>query len=202
MRGMWFIGGVALVGALYGCDMRPPEGRQVSAPGGLAPADLDVANPGAAAPAAPAAGVPAQAPNAVPPANPPAAGGPEKESLIGKNTNKVVNYNDYRNDPAWIIVENKTAGEDPLTVAASAYVSARSRASLFGMEAALKQFKIVEERVPTYDELLKIMQENRVEFTALYGWQMYAYDPMTGGILILENPQIKTERYQAAGVTP
>jgi len=185
--------------SLAGCDLQPPGVKKVGAPGGLAPADLDIANPGSAAP--PAAPPVAQQPpvNPAAPAAPPAA--PPKESIINKTTNTVVNYNDYRNDPNWKVIENKASGDDPLTFAASAYVSARSRASTFGMEAAIKQIKVVEERNPSYDELLQIMKENRVEFTAVYAWQTYAYDPMNGHLMVIENSQMKADRYKAAGIT-
>jgi hypothetical protein len=62
---------------------------------------------------------------------------------------------------------------------------------MFGLEAALKQHKIVEERNPTYAEFIKMMRENNVEFTALYAWQVYAYDPQDGRLVILEDSSLK-----------
>ena len=71
-----------------------------------------------------------------------------------------------------------------------------------GVETWLKQHKIVEERNPTHAEFLQAMRDNRVEFTALYPWQMYGYDSQAGTIVILEDGAMKAERYKAAGLTP
>ena len=187
---------VLLLTSIVGCEVKP---RPVGNPGGLAPVGLDAANPGGAgAPAAaPAGAVPAaQGPAANPPAN-------DGKGIIGKTDAKVVDVKQaMAENPNLKVVENKSGGDDPITFAASAYVSARSQASLFGFQAWLKQHKIVEERNPTHAEFMQAMKENRVEFTALYPWQMYGYDSQAGMIVILEDGAMKAERYKAAGLNP
>jgi hypothetical protein len=197
-----------------GCGELDPnkKARPVLTPPGIAPVGFDPADPGRAAPAAPAnpapanpapaaGGVPvAQSPVANPAVNAP---GNDSKGIIGKTDGRVVDVKKaLAENPNLQIVENKAGGDDPLSFAASAYVSARSKASLFGFQAWLKQHKIVEERNPTYDEFIQQMKENRIEFTALYPWQMYGYDSQAGTIVILEDGAMKAERYKAAGINP
>ncbi len=191
--------GLLLVAA--GCDVSDPnaKARPVANPAGIAPVGLDPMDGGRAAPAAaqPVAQQPAgQPPAAQPPAN-------DGKGIIGKMTNTVVDVKPaMAANPNLVIVENKSQGDDPMSFAASAYVAARSKASMLGFSAWLKQHKIVEERNPTYAEFMQAMKENHVEFTALYQWQTYGYDAEKGEILILEDPVMKAERYKAAGIDP
>lgn len=190
-----------------GCgDLDPnKKARPVVTPPGIAPIGMDPADAGRAAPAAPAnpaqvaGGAPAvQSPVANPAVNAPAN---DSKGIIGKTDGRVVDVKvAMAENPNLKIVENKTGGDDPLTFAASAYVAARSQASLLGFQAWLKQFKIVEERNPTYAEFMQAMKENRVEFTALYPWQMYGYDSQAGTIVVVEDGVMKAERYKAAGI--
>lgn len=186
-----------------GCEDLDPnkKARPVLTPPGIAPVGMDVENAGKAAPVA---GAPAD-PQAAPPAAAPAANPPANDGkgIIGKTDAKVVDVKQaMAENPNLQVVENKTGGDDPLSFAASAYVSMRSRASVLPFQAWLKQHKIVEERNPTYAEFMQAMKENRVEFTALYPWQMYGYDAQAGTIVILEDGVMKAERYKAQGLTP
>ena len=195
-----------------GCELEVPQ-KKVSTPAGLAPAGLDAGpggvagNPtpsgapaGQAAPANNAAvgnnagGIPAPLTQPNPPAQ------DDGKGIIGKMTGKVVKLEDYKDKPNFKVVENRPGGDDPLSFSLSAYVSVRSQASLFGIQSALKTFKVVEERNPTYDELMKMMQEHRIEFAALYPWQQYAYDSKTGQVVVIEDTQMKADRYKAAGI--
>lgn len=194
-----------------GCGELDPnkKARPVLVPPSIAPIGMDAsdggrATPPAAVPANPApaaGGAPvAESPVANPAVNAPANDG---KGIIGKTDGRVVDVKKALvENPNLQVVENKTGGDDPLSFAASAYVSARSKASLFGFQAWLKQHKIVEERNPTYDEFIQQMKENRIEFTALYPWQMYGYDSQAGTIVILEDGAMKAERYKAAGINP
>lgn len=196
---------------LIGCDdlNKAPTRQGVSAPGGLAPVGDDSVQPGSATrvgapPTAPAIaatpGAPAAVPGAAPvPAAPPATPlSPQPvgtgSAVINQSTKEVVDALVALQNPNIKVVENKITGSDPLSVSMTAYVSVRSKASLLGMVAALNQFKVVEERNPTYDEFIKMMRENRVEFTALYQGQMYGYDSQKGGILVLEDSSKKAAR--------
>jgi len=181
-----------------GCELSKVEEpkRMPLAPVGIAPVGGDPLNPPPANPSAkPAAAV--EQPAAAQPARP-----ADNKGLIGKTTAKVVNAKEARQNPNVKEVENKITGSDPLTVATSAYVSLRAKPQILAFQAALKQIKALEERNPTYDEFMELMQANHIEFAEIYPWQMYGYDPDTGGIVILEDGQKKAEIYKAAGLNP
>jgi hypothetical protein len=197
-RGSWKLG-LLLIAGLAGCDVRNPSTapannnavparNNVVAPPGIAPVGFDLQEAGK--PVAQQQQQPAVAQQ--PMAQPQAAPVNDGKGIIGKSTNQVSEMRPLMaQNPNLKIIDNKAAGDDPLTFAASAYVAVRSRASMFGLEAALKQHKIVEERNPTYAEFIKMMRENNVEFTALYAWQVYAYDPQDGRLVILEDSSLK-----------
>ena len=192
-----------------GCEDLDPnkKARPVLVPPNMVPIGMDASDGGRAtpAPAAPAAGQPAAAPVAQAPVANPAVNAPanDNKGIIGKTDARVLDVKQaMAENPNLKVVENKTGGDDPLSFAASAYVSIRSKASVLPFQAWLKQHKAIEERNPTYAEFMAAMKENRVEFTALYPWQMYGYDSQAGTIVILEDGVMKAERYKAAGVNP
>ena len=121
-------------------------------------------------------------------------------SIVGKTTAKVVDAQKALKNPNIVVVENKVTGNDPFTVAASAYVSMAARASTFGFQRALQLFKATNGRNPTYKEFLKMMKENHVEFAALPPYRMYGYDEKTGGIVILEDKELKAKLYKEHGI--
>lgn len=197
LKNRWTCCSAVILAGLIGCDAQNPAkapARNVVAPPGIAPVGFDMENPGPAAPQQQAGANPqaqpmpqaVQQPMAQPmPAN-------DGKGIIGKTTDQVVDYRvAMTQNPNLVIVENKAAGDDPITFAASAYVSARSQASMFGLQSAIKMHKVVEERPPTYAEFQKMMKENRIEFTAQYAWRMYAYDGQEGRLLVLEDPALK-----------
>lgn len=201
---------VLMLTVAVGCEELDPnkKARPVLVPPGIAPIGMDASDGGQAAPPAaapvaapPAGGVPvAQSPVANPAVNAP---GNDSKGIIGKSDGRVVDVKKALvENPNLKVVENKTGGDDILTFVGSAYVVARSQASMLGFQAWLKQHKIVEERNPTYDEFIQAMKENGVRFSALYPWQMYGYDAEQGKMVILEDEVMKTEKYKAAGLTP
>ncbi|NOX53682.1 MAG: hypothetical protein GXP27_04450 [Planctomycetes bacterium] len=123
-----------------------------------------------------------------------------RQSIIGKTTAKVVDAQKALKNPKIVVIENRLKTTDPLTVAASAYVSMAARASTFGFQRALQLFKATNGRNPTYQEFVKMMKENRVEFAALPPYQMYGYDAKTGGIVILEDKAKKIQLYKKHGI--
>ncbi len=167
---------------MTGIGEKPKNAPNVIAPGGID--DL--------------AGRPAGAANQ--PAAPPVQPANDGKGIIGKTTNEVVNAKEALKFPNIVIIENKSQGGDPITFAASAYVSIRSQASTLGMVQAIKTHQALNDKWPTYEEFMKIMQENRVEFTMLYPYQRYGYDEETGSIVILQDNDDKAARYKAAGI--
>lgn len=169
--------------------------RQPTTPPGILPADQaggieEAAGTNEAAPAAP----PAQGEPA--PATP-----DQKPGIIGKMTAKVVDKQKAMSEnPKLIVKESTPEGQDPLSYAASAYISLRSKASTFGFQSELKNFKVLNERNPTYEEFTDMMKRNRIEFAELPPFQMYGYDSQTGEIAVLEDPEEKARRYKEAGI--
>lgn len=181
--------GLSLVAGLPGCSKemtgigeKPRNAPNVIAPGGID----DLAG-------RPAGGMnqPAVAPPQ--PAN-------DGKGIIGKTTNEVVDAKEALKHPNIVVVENKSQGGDPISFAASAYVSVRSQASTLGMVQAVKMHQALNDKYPTYEEFMKIMNEHHVEFTMLYPYQRYGYDEDTGSIVILQDNDDKAARHKAAGI--
>lgn len=129
---------------------------------------------------------------------------PEKkdpESIFGGKTNEVVDMKKaMAENPDLVVVENKINAGDPLSQSMQAYVSLRSKASILGMEHAIKTHKALHDRNPTYAEFMKIMKDNRIEFTKLYVYQKYGYDGEEGKIVVLEDKADKARRYKEADI--
>ena len=188
--------------ALLGCEgfdeaMKSETTRKPVAPGGIASAgdidDLAQAPSRKAAPAQKANGETAAATNGTTPQQP--AARPQRK-IIGKTTAKVVDAQKATQNPKVVIVENKVSGQDPLSVAGSAYVSISSKASTLGFQQALKFHKAEHGKNATYDEFMQMAKQNRVEFSMLPPYQMYGYDQKTGGIVIVEDKAEKIRLYK------
>lgn len=189
-----------LYAALPGCDVfRVEAERKPAAPAGILPVGENLQSLSAP----PAASPPATPPGPVAPVTaPPAAPSASNKGIIGKTTAEVVNSKEALQNPNIKEVPNEASGGDPLSFALSAYVSIRSKASTLGFQKALNDHKGIEGRPPTFSEFKQMLQQHRIEFTELYPFQMYGYNPDTGNIVVLEDTQKKAEIYQAAGLNP
>lgn len=123
-----------------------------------------------------------------------------KKSIIHKTTAVVVDAKKALKDPDVSVVDGKIKGVDPYTQAGSAYVSMASRVSTFGMQQAIKTHKALNDRFPSYDEYMKMMKENRIQFAELPPYLMYGYDDETGNILVLSDNKKKAQLYKEAGI--
>ena len=85
------------------------------------------------------------------------------------------------------VVENKITGNDPLSVAASAYVTQRGRVAMLSLQNSMKMFKAMNGKPPTFKEFQEMMKQHNVELSVLPPKRLYGYDPKTGGIVILED---------------
>ena len=100
---------------------------------------------------------------------------------------RVVDMNVAAKQPNLRVVENKISGSDPLSVAASAYVTQRGRVAILNLQNSMKMFKAMNGKPPTFKEFEKMMKEHNVELNVLPPKRLYGYDPKTGGIVILED---------------
>jgi len=123
-----------------------------------------------------------------------------KKSILQKTTAVVVDAKQALENPEIEVVDGKIKGVDPFTQAGSAYVSMASRVSTLGMQQAIKTYKVLNDRFPSYDEYMKMMKENKIEFAALPPYKMYGYDAESGNILVLEDKQKKAKLYKEAGI--
>lgn len=123
-----------------------------------------------------------------------------KKSIIHKTTAVVVDAKKAMENPDIEVVDGKIKGVDPYSQAGSAYVSMASRVSTLGMQQAIQHHKVLNDRFPTYDEYMKMMKENRIEFAQLPPYKMYGYDAESGNILVLQDNKKKAELYKKAGI--
>ena len=100
---------------------------------------------------------------------------------------KVVDMSIVAAQPNLKVVENKIQGNDPLSVAASAYVTQRGRVAMMNLQNSMKMFKAVNGKPPTFKEFQEMMKQHNVELSVLPPKRLYGYDPKTGGIVILED---------------
>ena len=144
---------------------------------------------------------PTPAPKSAPPAsNPAPTPEPPRRTFIGKTTAEVIDYKRYRANPFIVVVENKVQGNDPLTIAATAYVSATSRVSALNFKRQLDIIKATEGRTPTFADFQRLQKQFKIELAKLPRYQAYAYDESTGGLLVVENKRFKIQLYREAGI--
>ena len=99
---------------------------------------------------------------------------------------KVVDMSVAAKQPNLKVVENKITGNDPLSVAASAYVTQRGRVAMLSLQNSMKMFKAMNGKPPTFKEFQGMRKQHNVELSVLPPKRLYGYDPKTGGIMLLE----------------
>jgi len=100
---------------------------------------------------------------------------------------KVIDMSAAAKQPNLRVVENKIKGNDPLSVAASAYVTQRGRVAMLNLQNSMKMFKAMNGKPPTFKEFQEMLKQHNVELSVLPPNRLYGYDPKTGGIVILED---------------
>lgn len=125
----------------------------------------------------------------------------ERESIIGKKTAEVVDAKKaLAENPALVPRGRQPLGFDPITQSTNAYVYLRSKVSMLPMQQEIKNYKILNDHWPTYDEFMKIMNQYHITFTALKPWEKYGYDSDTGTLMILEDKAEQKRIFEAAGL--
>jgi len=100
---------------------------------------------------------------------------------------KVVDMSVAAKQPNLKVVENKIKGNDPLSVAASAYVTQRGRVAMLNLQNSMKMFKAMNGKPPTFKEFQEMLEKHNVELSVLPPKRLYGYDSKTGGIVIFED---------------
>lgn len=130
----------------------------------------------------------------------PAPEQPKKVPITKREARLVDRNKAMQENPALIEVENRITGSDPLTAVAQSYFTIGSRAQVLNLKHNIDIMHAAEGRWPTFAEFEQSLKQHNVQLTALYPYQMYAYDDQTGGLVILEDPEEKRRHYEDAGL--
>lgn len=128
-----------------------------------------------------------------PPVAEPAPEPKPKKGVIHQTTDKVVDAKEWLKKEG---IEGKNGdieGVDPLSQAASSYFTLAAKASTLGLQSAINNYRALNDRYPSYEEFMKMMQENRIEFAQLRWYEIYGYNEDTGKIMVLVDTVAKEE---------
>lgn len=116
----------------------------------------------------------------------------KRPNLLKRKTSEVLDKNKaMAENPNLIEVENKITGKDPLTVSLEAYISASSRINVLNFQHQVNLMKAMNDRNPTYQEIVDLIKQTNMQFNALPDYQKFAYDEKEGKFLVLEDPAEK-----------
>ena len=103
--------------------------------------------------------------------------------------------------PGLEVVENKVEGSDPISVAASAYVSLAAKAEVNNFKHNLDIAVAANEGRPlSFKEFQELARQCRIQFQNQPAYRYYGYDTKTGGIVVLEDKIEKKRIYDAKGI--
>jgi len=116
---------------------------------------------------------------------PKAAEKPKQESIIGKTTQDIGEYDP--NGDAEIADLQVDENASPLGALAGGYKFATARTAEFAVQRALQMYEIQHEKYPTYDEFMEhIVKANNMQFPVLPGKRRYQYDAANHKLVIVE----------------
>jgi hypothetical protein len=124
---------------------------------------------------------------------------PKKDSkgILNKTTAEVVDAKKaLAENPDLKIVEGGNYGTNYFTQLANIRVQVASQVSRFGMQEAVQAHQAEFGKWPTYDEFMKIMKDNGVEFTQVFAWQKYGYNEDDGSIVLFTDEALKKKIYE------
>ena len=142
---------------------------------------------------------PAQAEAPMPPAPPAPPADPLKAiptvpaKLVDKNKAMAEN-------PKLVATENKVVIGDPVSFAGSVYFAAINQATYAPLKQTIDAHKALNDKFPTYDELMPILKMVNFQFPGLKPWQVYGYDDKDGTVTVLEDTDAKAEAYKKVGL--
>ncbi|MEW4563607.1 hypothetical protein AB1K70_13830 [Bremerella sp. JC770] len=116
-----------------------------------------------------------------------------KKGLIHQTTDEVVDAQEWLKKPGIEARDGNIEGVDPFSQAASGYFTLAARASTLGLQQQVQHYKALNDKFPSYQEFMKMMRDNRIEFAKLRWYEIYGYNEDTGKILVLVDTVAKEE---------
>lgn len=116
-----------------------------------------------------------------------------KKGVIHQTTDQVVDAKEWLKKQGIEGKDGDIEGVDPFSRAASSYFTLAAQASTLGLQSAVKNYRALNDRYPTYEEFMQMMRENRIEFAKLRWYEIYGYNEDTGKILVLVDTVAKEE---------
>ncbi len=134
--------------------------------------------------------------------NPPPQPSPANANRIPEVEARLVEWPKAKQqNPNLEVVENKVTGGDPISIAASAYVSLASKRSRLNFQHQLNLLKEINEgNPPTFKQFTDLANQLRIQFQNQPPYRYYGYDTQTGGIVVLEDKAEKKRIYKEKGI--
>ncbi len=159
---------------------------EATSPASPAPPPADPASPPAEQEGTePAAETQSPAESESPTEQAPSPASPRNRGVIGQTTAQVVDAKEWLQKPGIEPQNGNIEGVDPFSRTASGYFTLAAQTSTLGLQQAVQHYRALNDRFPPYEEFMRMMQENRIEFTKLRWYEIYAYNEDTGKILVL-----------------
>jgi len=136
---------------------------------------------------------PAETPVEEKPAEEPKPEPKPKKGLIHQTTDEVVDVQEWLKKPGIEARDGNIEGVDPFSQAASGYFTLAARASTLGLQQQVQHYKALNDKFPSYQEFMKMMRDNRIEFAKLRWYEIYGYNEDTGKILVLVDTVAKED---------
>ncbi len=127
------------------------------------------------------------------PSEEPAPESKPKKGVIHQTTDEVVDAKEWLKKPGIEARDGNIEGVDPFSQAASGYFTLAARASTLGLQQQVQHYRALNDRFPSYQEFMKMMRDNRIEFAKLRWYEIYGYNEDTGKILVLVDTVAKEE---------
>jgi len=118
-------------------------------------------------------------------APPPAAEKPKQESIIGKTTQDIGEYDPQGNA---VIADLQVAADaNPLEAATGSYKFAAGRMSELGIQKALQLYNAEHGNYPDYDTFMEqVVKKNNIRLPVLPGKRRYQYDVKNHKLVVVE----------------
>jgi len=116
-----------------------------------------------------------------------------KKGVIHQTTADVVDAKEWLKKEGIEARDGNIEGVDPFSQAASGYFTLAAQASTLGLQQQVQHYRALNDKFPSYEEFMKMMRDNRIEFAKLRWYEIYGYNEDTGKILVLVDTVAKEE---------